>query len=92
MILDEVKKRAVPILKNAHVKRASVFGSVARNEMDARDVDLLVEMERPYGLFKFLTLKIDLEDALGRGVDLVEYSMIKPGIREHALRDAVQIV
>src|SRR3989338_3520243 len=92
MILDEVKEKAVQILKRARVRRASVFGSAARNETDARDVDILVEMERPYGLFKFLTLKTDLEEALGRKVDLVEYSTIKAGIRESALRDAVQIV
>lgn len=92
MILDEVKEKAVPILKRARVKRAAVFGSMARGESEARDVDLLVEMPRPYGLFEFLTLKADLEDALEKKVDLLEYSVIKPRIRNQVLKDAVEIV
>ena len=92
MILDEVKKKAVPILKRARVTRAALFGSVARGDARPGDVDFLVEMQRPYGLFKFLTLKVDLEDALKRKVDLVAYSSIKPTIRERVLRDAVQIL
>jgi len=92
MILDEVKKKAIPILRRARVKRAAVFGSAARDEADARDVDFLVEMPRPYGLFAFLTLKSELEDALEKKVDLLEYSTIKPRIRERVLREAVEIV
>jgi len=92
MILDEVKRKAVPILKNARVKRAAIFGSAARNEENARDVDLLVEMPRPYGLFAFLRLKSDLEDVLQKKVDLLEYSTIKLRIREKILQDAVEIV
>lgn len=92
MILDEIKERAVPILKRARVKRAVLFGSAARGDASPGDVDFLVEMQRPYGLFKFLTLKTDLEDVLERKVDLVEYSAMKPIIRERAMRDAIQIV
>lgn len=92
MILDEVKEKAVPVLKRARVKRAALFGSVARGDTSPGDVDFLVEIPRPYGLFKFLTLKADLEDALKRKVDIVEYSAMKPIIRERAMRDAIQIV
>lgn len=92
MILDEVKKKAIPILKRARVKRAALFGSAARGEMKPGDVDLLVEMSRPYGLFTFLALKADLEDALGKEVDLIEYSVLKPIIRERVLHDAVEIL
>lgn len=92
MILNEVKEKAIPILKRARVTRAALFGSVARGDVKPGDVDFLVEMQRPYGLFKFLTLKVDLEDALERKVDLVEYSAIKPIIRERVLRDAIQIL
>ncbi len=92
MEIDEVKEKATPILRRARVKRAAIFGSVARGESDARDVDLVVEMSRPYGLFKFLSVKGELEDALKRDVDMVEYSQLKPGIREKALKDAVQLI
>ncbi len=83
--------RAVPILKQRAVKRAGVFGSVARGE-PARDVDMLVEMPRPFGLFSFLTLKQELEDELGTKVDLVEYSTLKPALRERIMGDEVTIL
>lgn len=92
MNLTEIKEKVLPILESAHVKRALVFGSVARGEENPGDVDLLVEMPRPYGLFTFLSVKNNLEDALRMKVDLIEYSLLKPGIRERALRDAVVLI
>ena len=92
MQVKEIQARSVPILKRRAVKRAGVFGSSARGENDARDVDMLVEMTRPYGLFSFLSLKNELEDALGVKVDLVEYAGIKPKLREGILRDEVSIL
>ena len=92
MILDDVRLKAVPILRGARVARAAVFGSVARGEEDAGDIDILVEMPRPYGLFAFLSIKADLEEALQRKVDLVEYAVLKPSIRQRALQAAVEII
>lgn len=91
-IVEEVKRKALPILRNASVRRAAVFGSAARGDENAHDVDLLVEMPRPYGLFKFLALKSELEDALQKKVDLIEYSAIKAGIRDRVLHEAVEII
>lgn len=91
MQVADIQMRAVPILKQRAVKRAGVFGSVARGE-PARDVDMLVEMPRPFGLFSFLTLKQELEDELGTKVDLVEYSTLKPALRERIMGDEVTIL
>ncbi|OGG62668.1 hypothetical protein A3I46_00210 [Candidatus Kaiserbacteria bacterium RIFCSPLOWO2_02_FULL_54_13] len=92
MQLEDIRTKAVPILKRRAVRRASIFGSTARRESSARDIDMLVEMTRPYGLFSFLSLKHDLEDALGTKVDLIEYSSIKPALRERILQDEVAIL
>ncbi|MHB8860230.1 MAG: nucleotidyltransferase family protein [Minisyncoccota bacterium] len=91
MQITDVRTRAVPILKRRAVRRAGVFGSVARGEV-ARDVDLLVEVPRPYGFFSFLSLKQELEDALGTKVDLIEYSMLKPALRERILSDEITLL
>lgn len=82
----------MPILKRRAVKRAGIFGSHARGEARARDIDMLVDMSRPYGLFSFLSLKQELEEALGTGVDLVDYASLKPRLRERILRDEVEIL
>ncbi len=92
MKVADIQAKAAPILKQRAVKRAGVFGSVARGEPSPRDVDMLVEMPRPYGLFSFLSLQQELESVLGTKVDLLEYSSIKPALRERILSDEVSIL
>lgn len=91
MSIAEIQKKIIPVLKRNGVRRAGVFGSAARRESSPRDIDILVELTRPYGLFAFLALKHELEDCLGAKVDLVEYSHIKPSLKEPILRDEVRI-
>ena len=42
--------------------------------------------------FAFVDVKLKLEDALGKKVDLVEYDCIKPRLRESILSSHVQIL
>jgi len=45
--LEEIKKKAIPILKEAGVTRSSVFGSYARGENKKNsDIDLLIDFPR----------------------------------------------
>ena len=93
MNIDEIKAAILPILKKYGVKRAGIFGSVARGEDRAdSDVDILVEIEGRMSLLDFVGLKLELEDLLGRKVDLGEYAVIKPIIRESVLREEVPIL
>lgn len=81
------------MLKNYGVKKAALFGSVARGEARGdSDVDVLVESRDNTGLFEFVGLKQNLEDRLGRKVDLVEYGAIKPAIKANILKDQVPIL
>jgi predicted nucleotidyltransferase len=62
------------------VLRAYLFGSYARGEADeTSDVDLLVELDydQPIGL-GFISMKLDLEERLGRRVDLVSSQGVSP--------------
>jgi predicted nucleotidyltransferase len=69
-----------------------VFGSVARGEDTAdSDVDLLVDMESRRSLMDMGMLLADLEDLLGRKVDLVEPEGLHWYIRDRVLREAVAI-
>ncbi len=94
MTIDEIKKKTLPILKKYDLKRAGVFGSVVRGELgEESDVDILVEIERDdMSLLDFVGIKLELEDALGRKVDLVEYNTIKPLLRERILAEEVPIL
>jgi len=74
------------------VKSIRLFGSIARNEATPdSDIDLLVEFNRPTGLFAFFRLQNFLEKLLGRKVDLGTPDGLKPRIREHVLRECVDV-
>lgn len=92
MSVADIQKKIVPILKRRAVRRAGVFGSAARGDSTARDIDVLVEMPKPYSLFTFLALKNELEGELEAKVDLIEYSHIKPLLRERILSGEVKIL
>ena len=68
-----------------------VFGSVARGEATIdSDVDFLIDYDRskrspwfPSGLI------LDLQDLLGRSVDVATVDMLKERIRDRVLQDAI---
>lgn len=88
LLLLKSRKRT---LKKYGVRSLSVFGSVARNRIRKHsDVDLLVEFNRPVGLFEFARLEIYLEKVLGREVDLVTPQALRKELRETILREAIR--
>lgn len=69
-----------------------VFGSVARGEADeASDIDFLVRMNPGRSLFDLGGLLMDLQDLLGRRVDVVTERGLRPRMRAQVLREAVPI-
>ena len=55
------------------------------------DIDILVEFEKPIGLFKFLELEEHLSQLLGRKVDLVSKNALKPHIGKYILDEVIMI-
>jgi predicted nucleotidyltransferase len=51
------------------------------------DIDILVQIDSDIGLLEFVGLKLELEEALNKNVDLVEYDTIKPLLRESILKE-----
>ena len=67
-----------------------VFGSAARGESGpASDVDLLVEFDPDRSLLDHVALLQNLEDLLGRKVDVVTESSLHWYIREKVIQEAV---
>lgn len=93
MDVAEVKRRIAPVLERHGVVRASLFGSIARREADdGSDVDILVEIGGNPGLLELSALKLDLEEALGRSVDVVTYGSLHPRVRSAAVEDEVPVL
>lgn len=87
LLLKRRKRR----LKKFGVRSISLFGSVAHNRARKHsDVDLLVEFERPVGLFEFARLKLYLEELLDRQVDLVTPEALRKELREGILQEAIR--
>lgn len=76
--------------KTQPVLKAWLFGSFARGEeTPLSDVDLLVKFDRshPIGLFAYSRMHRELEEKLGRKVDLVEEGTLRPAVQITANRD-----
>ncbi len=76
------------------IRRLSVFGSAARNELTPEsDIDLLVEYmpDASVGLFAMSGHRLDLMDIVGRDVDLATPNSISPYIRQ-AVLDSAEII
>ena len=69
-----------------------IFGSVARGEAGpSSDIDLLVELAPDRSLLDQVALLQDLEDLLGRRVDVVEPEGLHWYIRDRVLNEAVPL-
>ena len=77
-----------PILEQYGVEYAGVFGSFARGEARAdSDIDMLIRLKKPIGLFSLAELEQRLSQALGHKVDLVTEKAISPYIKKDVMHD-----
>lgn len=91
--IQEIKKKALPVLKQAGVKSSSIFGSYARGESrENSDVDFLVDLPRGKSLFDLVDLQMKLEDALGQKTDVVTYKSLNPLLKERILSEQIKIL
>jgi len=79
-------------LRAMGVSSLSLFGSVARGEAtEGSDVDLLVEFDRPVGLFHLFDVQYRLEEILGVAkVDLIMPDALRKEFRDEVLREAIR--
>ncbi len=69
-----------------------LFGSRARGDFKSgSDLDLLVDFEPQRSLLDQIALQQELEDALGRKVDVVTSTALHRTIQDEVLREAVPV-
>lgn len=91
-LIKRKRDEIVRICKEHGASTVRVFGSVVRGEDDENsDIDFLVELEPGCSLLDLVALTQDLEDLLGRKVDVVEPEGIHWYIRSRVLEEAVNI-
>ncbi|MCF7910340.1 nucleotidyltransferase family protein [Candidatus Pacearchaeota archaeon] len=90
--VQKIKNMILPVLEKNKVLRAGLFGSFVRGEEKKNsDVDILVELGEELSLLDVIKIKLELEKALAKKVDLVEYNTIRPELREVILNEEVLI-
>lgn len=91
-ITNELRKNIPQLKEQYSVRSLGLFGSHVRGEQQSgSDVDILVEFEDSPSLLKFIALERHLSDLIGKKVDLVMKSALKPGIGEHILEEVVRV-
>lgn len=81
------KEKIAEICRRNGISYCAVFGSYAREEANEKsDIDLLVRFSKPIG-WKFYGIAEDLQEVLGKKVDLATENMLNKYIRESVLRD-----
>jgi predicted nucleotidyltransferase len=91
-LAENIRRKRAEILDLAHRRGARnirLFGSMARGDARAdSDVDLLVDLEPGRSALDLGGLLLDLEELLGRRVDLVTEKSLHWYIRDRVLREA----
>jgi len=74
-----------------HANRVRLFGSVARGDDGPdSDIDLLVDFDQDSSLFDLMRMTRELEELLGRPVDVVSTGGLKERDR-HILSESVDL-
>jgi len=91
--IEKYKEKILAKLKEHDVKRASLFGSIVREDMtDESDIDILIEFKGTKSLLDLARLKIELEDVLKCKVDILTYNSLHPLLKNQILAEQVKIL
>lgn len=91
--IAQIKSKILPILKQAGVKRSSIFGSYVRGDQTkGSDIDILVELPKGSSLLDLIGLEMELKKAVGKKVDLLTYNSIHPLLKDYIQKDQMQIL
>lgn len=84
----QYKEKIIPILKRYNVPKAAFFGSFVDGRFTEKsDVDILVLPPEGMSLLDFVGLKQDIEDTIGKDVDLVSYNGLSPYLKDNILSE-----
>ena len=91
--LLEGKREEILRIARAHgARNVRVFGSAARGDADeTSDVDFLVEFEPGTSLLQHGAMIAELEELLGRKVDVAPEKTLRERVRARVLREAVPL-
>lgn len=91
-LLESKRDEILRIAQSHGARNVRVFGSVARGEAaETSDVDFLVEFEPGTSLLQHGAMIAELEELLGRKVDVAPEKMLKERVKDRILREAIPL-
>lgn len=91
-LIRQLRRQQDSLHRQFGVTSLALFGSAARDDAGPdSDVDLLVEFDRPTGLFGLIRLQQHLEQLLACRVDLATLGSLRPHMRDEVLREAIRV-
>lgn len=81
------REKIIEICRRNDISFCALFGSFARGEANSEsDIDLLVRFSKPKG-FNWLDAAFEIEDVLGKKVDLITENSLSAHISDYVLKD-----
>lgn len=91
-IMTQLRALQPELRRRYPIRSMGVFGSYVRGEQrEDSDVDVLVELGDDMDLIAYAGLQLELSDALGVSVDLVEREALRPRLAPHVLSEVVPV-
>jgi predicted nucleotidyltransferase len=92
-VIGDKREEILRLAAKHGASNVCVFGSVARGDATSRsDVDFLVDWDLSrISPWSGVGLNIELEELLGRKIDVTTDDSLHPAIRDRALHDAVTL-
>ena len=91
--IEKYQQIILPVLKRYLIKRAAIFGSFAKdNTTTESDLDLLIEPDKNFTIFKMLQLEEEISNLINRKVDIVEYNALKLSIGNEVLASSIPLL
>lgn len=88
-ILRKRRERILQVASQRGVTNVRVFGSVVRGEATANsDIDLLVDLPPHFSLLDFSGLVREMQEVVGRRVEIASAAHLREELRDGILRDA----
>ncbi len=91
-ILNFLKTSKTHFNKTYGVTKIGLFGSYARDEQtEDSDIDIAIEIDSKNSFRSFFGLKKEIEQKLGKKIDLGIESALKPIAKKHIQKDLIYV-
>lgn len=88
-VIDKLKSLRPGLMRENSITRLRIYGSVGRGEASSdSDVDLIVDFEKKPSLLGVVNIQNQIQDILGRKVDMMIEDELHPALKDKILEEA----